>query len=76
VREPVRDVGSPLHLSVDYKKEDNSLYQKCAVKVNVTIVQSARVHHAVDMVCGILEDNPAPFSTFMERSEDGRRIIN
>jgi hypothetical protein len=66
----------PTDLSVIGSSEGRVCYQKCAIKVNVTIAQSACVHHTVDMVCGVLEDNPAILSTFMEGFEDSRGVIN
>lgn len=80
VVEPVLDISTPLsetrcQRSRRFKAASN-LYQKCAVDINVNILEPRDVHNRVDVVIGRLENDPPLPTTLLERLQNCRRIVS
>ena len=57
-------------------KPPRKKYQKCAVDINVNILEPRDVHDRVDVVIGRLENYPPFPTTLLERLQNCRRIVS
>lgn len=83
VIEPVLDISAPLIETICQRSRrfksyqpPGKKYQKCAIDINVNILEPVNVHDRVDVVIGRLENDPPFMTTLLERLQNCRRIVS